>query len=398
MLRPSGISKFVCTQHVASLGLAAESASPGGRGGFLRLPQAPADALPSRRRLQSSTYVTLIFSANPGIHKELLTNLSSSLLYCTEQNVFKKNLGRSHTVARLQKEGGAEGIPNEKTVFCPTQVQPLTLQEGQTTGFDTTWLVENTASVPVVVAYVHPDDGLEYSAMNSKISPPQADPAAILQPGEWKSVFSVWQGHVFHVRELLEDGTPGNILLQHRVGLLPIRANDVMSCDASDPPPPPNNTNFQRSPSVADRPCNMIDFGFRNEVGCPLHLYFVDSNCTEHFKFHLGLNAHAADFQNGWDSRYKFESTFVGHSFVARLPSGLFVDQVTIEATKIADCPNLKQQVNTVSVPPLATAIVDTIGQVSNHTMMGSYVTSMTRPRLQRVSNVTMSAFSAGTL
>ena len=67
------------------------------------------------------------------------------------------------------------------------------------------------SSNAAVVAFVA-HDGKEYSANNPTISPPQADPDAILKPGEWMAL-DTFEGHVFYVREVLHDGSTGNILL-----------------------------------------------------------------------------------------------------------------------------------------------------------------------------------------
>jgi len=49
-----------------------------------------------------------------------------------------------------------------------------------------------------------------------------------------------------------------------------------------------------------DRPCNIIDMGFRNEAGVPLSVYYASNimevpdvgfNCAENYHFHMGLKA-----------------------------------------------------------------------------------------------------------
>ena len=48
------------------------------------------------------------------------------------------------------------------------------------------------------------------------------------------------------------------------------------------------------------RPCNTIDVGFRNQVGCPLSVYWANNlvdvpeqgfSCDEKYKFHMGTKA-----------------------------------------------------------------------------------------------------------
>jgi hypothetical protein len=54
---------------------------------------------------------------------------------------------------------------------------------------------------------------------------------------------------------------------------------------------------FQRTKTHPVRPCNTIDVGFRNQVGCPIHVYWANRlsevpdegfSCGEKFRFHLG--------------------------------------------------------------------------------------------------------------
>merc|ERR1712125_136565 len=149
-------------------------------------------------------------------------------------------------------------------------------------------------------------DGVEYSAYNAKITPPNLDPEAIIQPGRWKA-FVTYEGHAFNVRSLLEDGSMGPVLLQHRPGLIPItnKYGPPVTCDPNEPDIEPMKDNtrdpeFTRTPPQIGRPCNTMDIGFRNHVGCPLHVYYTgmqganitsgEQTCREDFKFHLGIN------------------------------------------------------------------------------------------------------------
>lgn len=235
------------------------------------------------------------------------------------------------------------------------------------------------SSNAAVVAFVA-HDGKEYSANNPTISPPQADPDAILKPGEWMAL-DTFEGHVFYVRELLHDGSSGNILLQHRPGLVGFENRFHQDIDCRDyhdaeplvevkpkPPkpqerqlkkPPPTviktDPKYERTPEHRGESCNTIYQGFRNMLpNCPLHVYFVGEKqgvdgsmqCVEEFKFHLGLEDTTSDYMNHWDDRTKFESTYMGHTFVARLSSdpSVLVDTFTIKPTEIHDCPSLKQK------------------------------------------------------
>lgn len=104
---------------------------------------------------------------------------------------------------------GATLVPNTQTVTCPLEVQSLE-NPSATRGFDTTWIVENTSSAPVVVSWVV--NGIEYSPFESDKSA-MDDPRAILKPGDWTSV-PTFESFVYHVREIDEDGSAGKIVLQ----------------------------------------------------------------------------------------------------------------------------------------------------------------------------------------
>jgi hypothetical protein len=107
---------------------------------------------------------------------------------------------------------GATLVPNTQTVTCPLEVQSLE-NPSATRGFDTTWIVENTSSVPVVVSWVV--NGIEYSPFEADKSA-MDDDRAILKPGEWTSV-PTFESFVYHVREIDEDGKVGKVVLQVRI-------------------------------------------------------------------------------------------------------------------------------------------------------------------------------------
>lgn len=54
-----------------------------------------------------------------------------------------------------------------------------------------------------------------------------------------------------------------------------------------------------------------------------------------------------AQFFEDWNSMTKFEGSYVGHTFVARLASDpkVIIDTYTLQPTRIVDCPSLKQKV-----------------------------------------------------
>jgi hypothetical protein len=250
---------------------------------------------------------------------------------------------------------GATMVPNQQTVVCPREVQNLENPSAMK-GFDTVWIVENTASTPIFIAWF--TDGQEWSPWHPDVKP-QDDPDCILKPGEWKAV-PTFESFVYHARELTEEG-PGNILLQHRAGLVPIGNPNAYGCDASLPDVEPlhvqtaaRKQEFSRTPTHELRRCNTIDLGFRNQVGCPLHVYWAGNieqvpdlgfSCGEQFKFHMGTKPATQDFMYDWESSTKFEGTFIGHTFVARLASNpeVVIDSYTLQPTRVIDCPNIKQ-------------------------------------------------------
>jgi hypothetical protein len=116
-------------------------------------------------------------------------------------------------------------------------------------------------------------------------------------------------------------------------------------------------------PHGMTRQCNQIDIGFRNAANCPLHGYYIAEQkhqqhpklsgskdgsdpsvqmCpVEEFKLHLGMEPVTPDFHWDWQSNTKFEGSAIGHTFAFRLASNpsILVETVTLEPTKITDCP-----------------------------------------------------------
>jgi hypothetical protein len=268
-------------------------------------------------------------------------------------NVYKSNIGRHNRIQAYKEVGGMGTVVSQKTITCPAQGARVNMKEAHApnVGLDTVWFVENRASTPVVVSYVN-DNGVEVSARNPKISPSLSDPTSILKPGEWMAVYA-FEGHEFVVREVLSGGMAGNVLLQHRVGLIPVGVNAAargLSCPASqsDIEPMMNETVtapiFQRTPTELNRPCNTMDIGFRNVASCPLHGYYVrgeGDRCEERFKFHLGVESITDDFIKDWVSPTKFEGTYIGHTFHFRLASNptVLVDTITVQPIYVTDCP-----------------------------------------------------------
>jgi hypothetical protein len=268
-------------------------------------------------------------------------------------NQFKADLGRHAKQRAYQRVGGVRTVPNEKTVTCPAGGVRVNMKDEHTPniGHDVVWFVENRASSPVVVSFVNAN-GVEVSARNPKISPAIADPSAHLKPNAWMAVYA-FEGHEFVVREVLKSGMAGNVLLQHRAGLIPVGVNTVhLTCPDEDLEPMVVDEDdeevlspvFQRTPTKVHRPCNTMDVGFRNTAACPLHGYYVTgegNSCQEEFKFHLGVAAETFDYIHDWESQTKYEGSFIGHTFHFRLASNhaVLVDTITLQPTIVTDCP-----------------------------------------------------------
>lgn len=273
---------------------------------------------------------------------------------------------REFIYSKLKESGaGASLVPNQQTVTCPIgKVQSLE-NEMAVKGFDTTWIVENTSTKHVVVAWII--DGIEYSPFHPDMKAID-DPMAVVKPGDWISV-PTFESFVYHVREIIDDGALGNIVLQHRIGMIPIgEPSDNNYCDSTttgtakkplDVEPYTPGLELKQIESgrldTRDRPCNTIDIGFRNQVGCPLSVYYASTltevpdkgfSCDEKYKFHMGTQDSSQDFMWDWNSATKYEGSVIGHTFVARLASdpSIIIQKYTLEPTKIIDCPTSKKQ------------------------------------------------------
>jgi hypothetical protein len=282
---------------------------------------------------------------------------------------YKATLQKSLQQQRLQQTGYHQ-VPDQKTEICPCNevANDHTSLLGGQRGQDTVWFVENTATTPVVIAYVDPETGLEVSAVNKKTTPATADPQSVLPVGEWKSIHA-FEGDVFVVRELLgggDGGAPivmGPVLLKHRVGLIPVgdlTDNDPnKSVAAAGKPPTVRTTPKQAGAREGIRSdlsqvytwdtCNVVDIGFRNRMGMPLNVFFLhregEQTCQEFLKFQVGSNEYPTDFAFSPDSSTKFEKSYMGHTFVFRtVGSGVLVETYTLQPTKVRECPGNKKQ------------------------------------------------------
>jgi hypothetical protein len=65
-----------------------------------------------------------------------------------------------------------------------------------------------------------------------------------------------------------------------------------------------------------------------------------------------------------WNSKTKYEGTYIGHNFVFRYAKDerIVVDSVALHPTQVIDCPGLKNQVNAIS-HSVGEAIIVPIGR-----------------------------------
>lgn len=281
-------------------------------------------------------------------------------------------------------DGALSQTQEQKTVICPEFAQNL--YEGHVQyGPQTRFIIKNTASDPVVVTYVH-RNGTEYSAANANFFPGTSDPDAMLAPGVSK-VFSVHEGHVFHVR----DTKTLELLMQHRAGLVPVENKynrEIPFCPDIESITPIEDENAFRTMRKFPqwKPHQIeefnedveLDIGYKNNVRsqsgtpCPVNLFYVQKNDNglrrppqfmERFSLLLGGNKMATCQDEDWDAETKYERTFLGHEFVARLAhdDSVVVDYFTVEPIKVQDCGNKKKvAARTIA---LANAVVVPIGK-----------------------------------
>merc|ERR1712232_742581 len=104
-------------------------------------------------------------------------------------------------------------------------------------------------------------------------------------------------------------------------------------------------------------------------------------SCHEVFKFHLGLKDNTANFMFDWESKTKYEGTYVGHNFVFRLAKDerIVVDSIALQPTKVIDCPGLKNQITLKSVSE-AEAIITPLMLPEHDAMMIKNLNATTAP------------------
>lgn len=223
---------------------------------------------------------------------------------------------------------GISALPEEKTEICPAAGNSWTSSAPLASGQRVKWVVFNSATEPVTLAWVR-SDGLEVSALDGK-SPPEA---AVLLSGDWQ-VLDVIEGHVIHVRRLPAVG--GALLMRHRAGTRVVRLPKGMACMSMTVPKTP-----ERPPDVPclKNECNAYDLSFVNRVGCPVDLYWAptDGSC-ERFSARLGTSASAESSEFG--SSVHRETSYISHRFAVRLSeNNALVSHFTIERTVVHDCP-----------------------------------------------------------
>jgi hypothetical protein len=136
----------------------------------------------------------------------------------------------------------------------------------------------------------------------------------------------------------------------------------------------PNSNPRDREPL-----CNVLRKAFINKVGCPIDIYFAPQNAQgessiecEKFTKHLGSLGFLAANNPNLDvhsSPLKFENTYNGHSFVARMAHDQsFVARIEIDHDIVRDCPEPRRSASSVEVHADETVMLNTPMIVANDT------------------------------
>jgi len=119
---------------------------------------------------------------------------------------------------------------------------------------------------------------------------------------------------------------------------------------------------YHRNPRDSSPLCNVLRKGFINKVGCPIDIYFAPTNMEgdpsmdcERFTSHLGPIDDFLTAKNQnldvHNSPLKFENTYNGHSFVARMSHDQsFVARIEIDHDIVRDCPEPSRRSSSVEV------------------------------------------------
>mmetsp|Transcript_38181 Transcript_38181/g.65214 ORF Transcript_38181/g.65214 Transcript_38181/m.65214 type:complete len:292 (+) Transcript_38181:1-876(+) len=149
-------------------------------------------------------------------------------------------------------------------------------------------------------------------------------------------------------------GQPGRVLIKHRMGNIYVRNKSGAICPEllGEANPEANVDDGRRGNAKDMTPeCNVLRKAFINKVGCPIDIYFAPQNKIEGYnceKFtkHLGpLDTFLASDPttrdiDGHNSPLKFENTYNGHNFVARMThDGTFVAKIEVDHDVVKDCP-----------------------------------------------------------
>lgn len=111
-----------------------------------------------------------------------------------------------------------------------------------------------------------------------------------------------------------------------------------------------------------DPDCNVLRKAFINKVGCPVDIYFAPQNKVEGYNCekrtkHLGSleSFLSSDIKtrdiDALSSPLKFENTYNGHSFVARMShDNTLVARIELDHDIVTDCPEPKRSGASVEV------------------------------------------------
>ncbi|KAL7533882.1 hypothetical protein ACHAXR_008047 [Thalassiosira sp. AJA248-18] len=149
-------------------------------------------------------------------------------------------------------------------------------------------------------------------------------------------------------------GSPGRVLMKHRMGNIYVKNQFGAVCPelmGGGSGGGGGDVGLSGNPKDMDPDCNVMRKAFINKVGCPIDIYFAPQNKVEGyncetFTKHLGpldpflLSDTTTRDIDGHNSPLKFENTYNGHSFVARMSHDqTLVARIELDHDVVKDCP-----------------------------------------------------------
>lgn len=202
-------------------------------------------------------------------------------------------------------------IPLEKTELCPTDSHKAnTFAHGNPTRA----FFQNSASEPINLYWVT-EEGAEKHV-------------AVLAVNETHNEKTV-EGHVFHARSTKTK----ELLMRHTVGLYEFTNKQQLPCPTGE---------FKQLIPQGNSPleCTHISKGFKNNVGCPINIFFWNGT-HEELAAQLGTAPIPADeeWDYVWNPSMHWEATYLTHRFYVRLSDGRLIEERRVGKVPIVDCP-----------------------------------------------------------